>query len=100
MLSPLICNPKSSMSVIGNDASFPILQKYNSTLETLDMSQNPCCGPSLEGVRVLRLASLGKSLPKLTSKLHNYGIDYGHSNCLHDQHLLEEAISILNGTYL
>ena len=27
-------------------------QKYNSTLETLEMSSNPCCGPSHEGVSV------------------------------------------------
>ena len=27
-----------------------ILQKYNSTLETLDLSKNPCSGPDLEGV--------------------------------------------------
>ena len=26
-------------------------QKYNSTLETLDLSQNLCCGPALDGVR-------------------------------------------------
>jgi Leucine Rich repeat len=26
------------------------LQKYNSCLETLDLSRNPCCGPGLEGV--------------------------------------------------
>lgn len=25
-------------------------QKFNSTLETLDMSLNPCCGPGLDGV--------------------------------------------------
>ena len=24
--------------------------KYNSTLETLDLNSNPCCGPTLEGV--------------------------------------------------
>ena len=28
-----------------------IFQKYNSTLETLDLSRNPCSGPGLEGVR-------------------------------------------------
>ena len=28
----------------------PHLQKYNTSLETLDMSKNPCCGPGLEGV--------------------------------------------------
>lgn len=26
-------------------------QKYNNTLETLDLSKNPCCGPRVEGVR-------------------------------------------------
>jgi protein phosphatase 1 regulatory subunit 37 len=25
-------------------------QKLNNTLETLDLSQNPCCGPVLDGV--------------------------------------------------
>lgn len=30
-----------------------IQKKYNSTLETLDMSRNPCCGPGLEGVRLV-----------------------------------------------
>ena len=25
-------------------------QKYNTSLETLDISKNPCCGPGLEGV--------------------------------------------------
>ena len=28
-------------------------QKYNSTLDTLDLSHNPCCGPGLEGVRLI-----------------------------------------------
>jgi hypothetical protein len=32
------------------------LQKYNSTLETLDLSNNPCCGTSLEGINTLRTA--------------------------------------------
>lgn len=27
-------------------------QKLNTTLETLDMSLNPCCGPGLDGVSV------------------------------------------------
>ena len=31
-------------------------QKYNSTLETLDLSNNPCCGGTLEGVMTLRTA--------------------------------------------
>lgn len=30
-----------------------IAQKYNSCLETLDMSKNPCSGPSLDGVSLL-----------------------------------------------
>lgn len=29
---------------------FYAMQKYNSSLETLDLSKNPCCGPGLEGV--------------------------------------------------
>lgn len=33
-----------------------IFQKYNTTLETLDLSNNPCCGPSLDGLRALRTA--------------------------------------------
>lgn len=32
------------------------LQKYNSTLETLDLSNNPCSGPKLDGINALRLA--------------------------------------------
>lgn len=27
-----------------------VLQKYNACLETLDLSRNPCAGPTLEGV--------------------------------------------------
>lgn len=30
------------------------IQKYNSCLETLDLSKNPCCGPNLEGVSLTR----------------------------------------------
>jgi protein phosphatase 1 regulatory subunit 37 len=30
------------------------MQKYNSCLETLDLSRNPCCGPSLDGVSVVK----------------------------------------------
>lgn len=40
------------------------LQRYNRSLETLDLSKNPCCGPRLEGVRV-RLLS-GQDLLQLT----------------------------------
>ena len=36
LINPAICE------------SYP--QKYNSCLETLDLSKNPCCGPGLEGV--------------------------------------------------
>jgi len=32
------------------------LQKYNTTLETLDLSVNQCCGPSLDGLAALRAA--------------------------------------------
>jgi protein phosphatase 1 regulatory subunit 37 len=28
-------------------------QKYNSCLETLDLSKNPCCGPGFDGVCVV-----------------------------------------------
>ena len=40
------------------------IQKYNSCLETLDLSKNPCCGPSLEGVSSTReiLVSYSRSL--------------------------------------
>lgn len=32
--------------------------KYNTTLETLDMSHNPCCGPTIEGIMALRSAMM------------------------------------------
>ena len=40
------------------------VQKYNSCLETLDLSKNPCCGPGLEGVSLTRevLASYSRCL--------------------------------------
>lgn len=31
-----------------------VVQRYNTTLETLDLSRNPCCGPGLEGIGALR----------------------------------------------
>ncbi|KAF9444503.1 RNI-like protein [Macrolepiota fuliginosa MF-IS2] len=40
--------------------------KYNSCLETLDMSKNPCSGPSLDGIQSLRTAfTLNTSLKRL-----------------------------------
>ncbi|KAI5474358.1 leucine-rich repeat containing protein 68 [Pseudohyphozyma bogoriensis] len=77
--------------------------KYNTALETLDMSLNPCCGPALEGITSLRAAiainsnlkriflnstdlssegaiALAEFLPEATSLLHldltgNFDID-------------------------
>ncbi|KAL9935616.1 hypothetical protein V8E36_005193 [Tilletia maclaganii] len=40
--------------------------KYNGTLETLDLSHNQCCGPSLEGISTLRTAfTLNSGLKRL-----------------------------------
>lgn len=40
--------------------------KYNSTLETLDLSNNPCCGPLSEGIAALRTAfTVNTSLKRL-----------------------------------
>ncbi|KAF8637057.1 hypothetical protein AX16_010912 [Volvariella volvacea WC 439] len=40
--------------------------KYNSCLEMLDMSKNPCCGPMLEGIQSLRTAfTLNTALKRL-----------------------------------
>ncbi|KAF8637228.1 hypothetical protein AX14_010329 [Amanita brunnescens Koide BX004] len=40
--------------------------KYNSCLETLDLSKNPCCGPGLEGIQSLRTAfTLNTALKRL-----------------------------------
>lgn len=40
--------------------------KYNSTLETLDLSHNPCSGPGLEGITTLRMAfALNSNLKRL-----------------------------------
>lgn len=43
----LVCYTMTCLSGISD-----VGQKYNSCLETLDLSKNPCCGPGLEGVRV------------------------------------------------
>lgn len=40
--------------------------KYNLSLETLDLSRNPCCGPGLEGIQSLRTAfTLNTALKRL-----------------------------------
>ncbi|KAF8635270.1 hypothetical protein AX15_000493 [Amanita polypyramis BW_CC] len=40
--------------------------KYNSCLETLDLTRNPCCGPGLEGIQSLRTAfTLNTALKRL-----------------------------------
>ncbi|KAJ8514493.1 hypothetical protein ONZ45_g7986 [Pleurotus djamor] len=40
--------------------------KYNSCLETLDISKNPCCSPGLEGIQSLRTAfTLNTALKRL-----------------------------------
>ncbi|TFK18854.1 RNI-like protein [Coprinopsis marcescibilis] len=40
--------------------------KYNSSLETLDLNKNPCCGPGLEGIQSLRTAfTLNSALKRL-----------------------------------
>ena len=36
--------------------AYGLPQKYNITLETLDLSHNPCCGPGIGGVTSLRTA--------------------------------------------
>ncbi|CAD6576198.1 MAG: hypothetical protein TREMPRED_001605, partial [Tremellales sp. Tagirdzhanova-0007] len=43
-----------------------MLQKYNSSLETLDMSSNPCCGLAFDGVAALRTTfTVNTSLKRL-----------------------------------
>ncbi|KAI8453285.1 hypothetical protein BY996DRAFT_4583362 [Phakopsora pachyrhizi] len=40
--------------------------RYNTCLETLDLSRNPCCGPNLEGVLALRTAcTVNSSLKRI-----------------------------------
>lgn len=40
--------------------------KYNNSLETLDLSRNPCCGPGVEGITSLRTAfTLNTALRRL-----------------------------------
>lgn len=52
-------------------------QKFNATLETLDMSFNPCCGPTLEGVNLLSTL--------LARRAHRLLADHHPSRCHHDQ---------------
>ncbi|KAG8883926.1 hypothetical protein FRB97_005600 [Tulasnella sp. 331] len=59
----LVC---SFIIIIVTVNQFTFKKKYNSTLETLDMSRNPCCGPGLEGVTSVRTAfTINTSLKRL-----------------------------------
>jgi protein phosphatase 1 regulatory subunit 37 len=45
------------MIICYDQSSHLVFQKYNSSLETLDLNKNPCSGPGLEGVRPFFLSS-------------------------------------------
>ena len=64
------------------------LQKYNTSLETLDMSKNPCCGPGLEGVSWVPTKSI-----TITA---NQILDTSTTNCVHTQQRLKEAVLVVD----
>jgi hypothetical protein len=69
-----------------------VFQKYNSCLETLDLSKNPCCSPGLEGV----CASYLPAGPALLMAF----IDPISSHSVHSQHITETALSLLHIAHL
>jgi hypothetical protein len=46
-----VCNLADNRIDVAGLVALAEALKYNSTLDTLDLSSNPCCGPALEGVR-------------------------------------------------
>lgn len=63
-------------------------QKYNSCLETLDLSKNPCCGPGLEGVSQNLIAFWGYLKLSLLGSISSNGV--------HVKQCAEAIVPIIN----
>jgi len=66
-----------------------VAQKYNTCLETLDLSKNPCCGPGLDGVCVICSLTIDPIRRRILGSVPAYSI--------HPQYSAEAIVLVING---
>ena len=64
-------------------------QKYNTCLETLDLSKNPCCGPGLDGVCAICTLTIDLLRHRILGSVPAHSI--------HPEYSTEAIVLVING---